>query len=281
MVTSIRRVQTPLSQSLARHPLLAFAVLAYAFSWWTWPLYALELSPAPIVGFGPFLAATAVLGLTGGRSAVKRLLRQMVRWRVGLRWYALALGLPIALSTLALYLNISLGAPTPGAEQLSQWPSILPAFLALLLVPGIGGTWEEPGWRGYLLPNLGERHSNLAATLLVGVVWAGWHLPLFLTGIVQWADLVFIFGTTVIFNWVYYRADRSVLIVMIFHAMNNAAGQFFSPLFSGAYETQLALLRGGIWMLIAMFLLLARWHFWTESSASEALDLPQVLASER
>jgi hypothetical protein len=83
-----------------RHPLIAFFVLAYAFSWWPWPLYALGLSPGAIVGFGPFLAAVVVLALTGGKAGVMILPRRMVcsRWRSPLvrrrstsRW---ALGLP-------------------------------------------------------------------------------------------------------------------------------------------------------------------------------------------
>src|SRR3712207_9046457 len=81
-----------------RHPLIAFFVLAYAFSWWPWPLYALGLSPGAIVGFGPFFAAVAVLALTGGTAGVMILLRRMVRWRVVPLWYAAALLLPVAIA---------------------------------------------------------------------------------------------------------------------------------------------------------------------------------------
>lgn len=281
MTTIIRHAQKPLSQSLARHPLLAFVVLAYAFSWWSWPLYALDLSPAPIVGFGPFLAAMVVLGLIGGRSAVKRLLRQMVRWRVGLRWYAIALGAPIIITGLAAVLNVLLGAPPPAAEQLAQWPSLLPTFLLLLLVPGIGGAWEEPGWRGYALPRLAAGHSQLAAALVIFFIWGGWHLPLFLTGIIPWADLLFIAGTVVLYDWVYYRADRSALIIMVFHAMNNTVGQYFPALFSGAYVSQLALLQAEVSVFFALLLLIGQWRFWTDRSASKALDVPPVVVSER
>jgi uncharacterized protein len=246
-----------------RHPIIVFIGLAYAFSWWLWPLYALDLSPATIVGFGPFLAALVVLAVTGGKPAIARLLRQIGRWRVGLRWYAMALGLPLLVSGSAALLNVLLGAPPPDAERLAQWPVMLPAFLLLLLLPGIGGAWEEPGWRGYLLPKLAAGRSQLGAALLLGVIIAGWHLPLFLTRIIPWADLLFIFGTVLIFNWVYYRSGGSLLIIMIFHAMNNAVGQYVPTLFSGRYMAQFSLLQGELCLLVALSMVIITWGFWT------------------
>src|SRR5215216_4293091 len=68
-----------------RHPLISFFVLAYALSWWPSILYALDLSPQPVAGFGPFLAALVVLALAYGKAGIGGLLRRMVRWRVGLR----------------------------------------------------------------------------------------------------------------------------------------------------------------------------------------------------
>ena len=101
-----------------RHPLIAFFVLAYAFSWWPWPLYALGLSPGAIVGFGPFFAAVAVLALTGGKAGVMILLRRMVRWRVVPLWYAAALLLPVAIALGATVLNVLLGAGPPSSAEL-------------------------------------------------------------------------------------------------------------------------------------------------------------------
>ncbi len=265
-----------LSTAVKRHPMAAFVLLAYAFSWWPWPLYSLGLSPAALVGFGPFLAALVVLGVTGGRPAVADLFRQMVRWRAGLGWYALALGLPILITGLAAALNVLLGAPAPGPEQLAQWPSIFSSFFLLLLIPGIGGAWEEPGWRGFALPKLASRRSQLAACLPLAVMWAGWHLPLFLTGIIPGADLLYIFGMVVIFSWVYYGAGRSVLIIMIFHAMNNAVGQYFPSLFSGTYGARLALLQGLVCILAALLVLVFQWRFWASRLNSGALGAPQL-----
>jgi membrane protease YdiL (CAAX protease family) len=175
-----------------RHPLIAFFVLAYAFSWWPWPLYALGLSPGAIVGFGPFLAAVLVLVLTGGKAAVMILLRRMVRWRVVGLWYAAALLLPVAIALGATVLNVLLGARPPSSAELGTWPSLIPTYFLYLLIPGIGGTWEEPGWRGYALPNLQVGCSALSASLILGVVWAFWHLPLMVGALIPWSDLAYV-----------------------------------------------------------------------------------------
>ena len=149
-----------------RYPLIAFFVLAFALLWWAWPLYYFDLSPNPIIGFGPFLAALIVLALTEGRSGVGRLLRRMVRWRVGLRWYAVALLLPVVVTLAAAVLNVFvLGAQrTSSAAELGGLSSFLQMFFLWLLIPGLAGTWEEPGFRGYALPccKSGARHSLLA-----------------------------------------------------------------------------------------------------------------------
>src|SRR5215204_5655259 len=176
-----------------RHPLISFFVLAYALSWWPSILYALDLSSQPIVGFGPFLAALVVLAFTRGKTGMGGLLRRMVRWRVGLRWYAVALLLPVGLTAVGAALNVFLlGARTPSSAELGGWSNLFVLFAILLLVPGLGGTWEEPGWRGYALPRLQTGHSALSASLILGVLWAFWHLPLMLVGEVRYSDIVFV-----------------------------------------------------------------------------------------
>src|SRR5215208_4028294 len=111
-----------------RHPLITFFVLAYALSWWPAILYALDLLPQPIVGFGPFLAALVVLALTSGKSGIVGLLRRMVRWRVGLRWYAVALLLPVTIALAAAAFNVMLGAQAPSSVELGGWTGLFSTF---------------------------------------------------------------------------------------------------------------------------------------------------------
>jgi membrane protease YdiL (CAAX protease family) len=236
-----------------RHPLISFFVLAYALSWWPSILYALDLLPQPIVGFGPFLAALVVLAITQGKTGVVGLLRRMVRWRVGLRWYAVALLLPVAITLTAAVFNVLLGAQAPSSGELGGWTGLFSTFFILLLIPGLGGTWEEPGWRGYALPRLQTGRSALLASLILWVGIAVWHLPLFIAGEVHWSDIVFMIGFVIVFNWVFNNANGSVLIVMLMHAMNNTiSGSFFSPMFSGADSVRDAWLFAALWCATAL-----------------------------
>ena len=243
------------SALMKRHPLTTFFVLAYALSWWAWILFALGLFPNPIASFGPFLAAIVVLALTEGKSGLLGLFRRMARWRVAPGWYLVALLLPMALTAIAAALNSLLGAQ-PSAAQLGAWPQLLPTFFILLLVPGFGGAWEEPGWRGYALPRLQSRRSALVASLILAVLIAGWHLPLMVEGQVHYSDIVLILAAVIVVNWVFNNAQGSVLIIMLLHAANNTiSGSFFSPMFSGADSTRQSWLLALVWAVVAVLVI--------------------------
>jgi len=241
-----------ISALVKRHRLTTFFILAYALSWWAWILYALGLFPNPIASFGPFLAAIVVLALTEGKAGLLGLFRRMVRWRVAPGWYAVALLLPAVLAASATALNVVLGAQPPSAAQLGAWPGILSTFAIVLLIPGVGGAWEEPGWRGYALPRLQGRRSALVASLILAVLVAGWHLPLIVAGQVHYSDIVLIVAAVIVFNWVFNNAKGSVLIIMLMHAANNAAsGSFFAPMFSGADSIRQSWLLALVWGVVA------------------------------
>ena len=242
-----------LSSVVKRHPIVTFFALAYALSWWPSILYALDLLPQPIVGFGPFLAAVLMLAITVGKTGIVGLLRRMVRWRVGLRWYAVALLLPVAITLAAAALNVLLGAQAPSAAELGGWTGLFSTFAIVLLVPGLGGAWEEPGWRGYALPRLQARRSALFASLILWVGVAVWHLPLMVVGEIHWSEPVFLLGFVIVFNWVFNNANGSVLIIMLMHAMNNTvSGSFFGPMFSGADSVRFSWLFAALWCAVAI-----------------------------
>jgi membrane protease YdiL (CAAX protease family) len=241
---------------MRRYPLAAFFVLACALSWWPWILYSFDIVPNPIVGFGPFLAALVVLGVTEGRSGVVGLLRRMVRWRVGLQWYAVALLLPIVVTLTAAVLNIFLlGAErTSSAAELGGLSSFLTMFFLWLLIPGLAGTWEEPGFRGYALPRMQVGRSALLASLILGVLWALWHSPFVATGEDIWID-AFLFPIiwSPVYAWLFNNANGSVLIVMLFHNMNNSfSSGFVGQMFSGADSVNQAWLRLALWCVVAI-----------------------------
>jgi uncharacterized protein len=235
-----------------RHRLTTFFILAYVFSWWAWILYGLRLFPNPVASFGPFLAAIMVLALTEGKAGILRLFRRMVHWRVAPGWYAVALLLPVVLAAVATALNVLLDAEPPSAAALNAWPGVFLTFAIVILIPGVGGAWEEPGWRGYAVPRLQRGRSALVASLILAVLVAGWHLPLMVAGQVHYSDIVLIVAAVIVFNWVFNNAKGSVLIIMLMHAANNAAsGSFFSPMFSGADSIRQSWLLALVWIVVA------------------------------
>jgi len=179
-------------------------------------------------GLGPF-AASAILVRASGRS-VGTWLRGIFEARVALRYYALALALPVVLLFGAAVIHVVLfdGVVTP--EVL---PGVIeyPLFLGFVVL--FGGGLEEPGWRGYLLPALQETYSPLTAGLLVGVVWAGWHLPLVLVpGTIQHTlplglYLLQVVELSILLTWLTNRVDGSVLPAMLLHAGANALLNYY------------------------------------------------------
>jgi membrane protease YdiL (CAAX protease family) len=207
-----------------RHPLIAFFVLAYAL---TWPLIPL-VSVSPLWGFpalfGPATAAIVVAAVADGRAGLRDLLGRVARWRVGARWYAVALGLPAVLALAAAGLHVALGAQTPvefgGLSALN--------FVVFVLIAG-----EELGWRGYALPRLLVGRSALTASLILGALWGAWHLPtFFVAGAPQYglpfsAFVLLTVAYSVVFTWAYLHTRGSVLIATMMHGAINLSQGFF------------------------------------------------------
>ena len=263
---------------IKRHPFASFVILTYLFSWWPVLLYVWGMSPIGVAGYGPFLAALVVLAVTAGKPGLKRLLWRIVHWRVGWQWYLLAFGLPLLMAGLASYLTVLLGAPAPSAEQLAAWPAIGVVFLMRMLIPGLGGTWEEPGWRGYAVHQLEQKRTRLSALLPLWIIIVIWHIPLFLTGGAEWVDILNMVAGVIIYNWLYHRSGNSVLLVMIIHSMNNAvSGEFFSPMFTGVYAVQQAWMRTLVWSVVAVIVLVVEWRWWTQHEESHPVGQEAAL----
>ena len=162
------------------HPVAAYALLAYAISWSLW-------SPAVAGGGGAVVVALFFLGVLGPAASAVIVSRaigaplrpwaaRIVKWRVPIRYYLYALGLPALLFTIV---NLELALLGQDVE-LGLLGERLPAYLAtFVMVLVLGGGLEEPGWRGFALPRLQEHHTPVKATLILGVVWGIWHLPLY------------------------------------------------------------------------------------------------------
>jgi uncharacterized protein len=253
----------PVRTLIRRAPLVSFLILSCLLSWWPGALQAagVPLPGPPITGAGPFLAAVLVLGVTQGRAGVGQLLRSMVRWRVPGRAYLAAIGLPLLVSGSAILLTVMFGAARPSGSDLALGAQIPIMLLLFLLIPGIGGPWEEPGWRGFALGRFEQRYGVLAGPLILGGFWVFWHAPLFLTGDILWPDALVVVAASVVVGATFHAGKDSVLIAMLFHATNNAVGgSFASLLFHGHDLTTLGLITAAGWWLIAGAVLVHSWR---------------------
>ena len=246
-----------LQSPVRRHPVIWFAALSIVLSWWAWPLYSLGLIPVPVASFGPFLAALIVLAVTEGKPGVVGLFRRMGRWRVGVVWYLIALATPVVLSAVAVVINIALGARVDLSMINLDWIGILSTFAMVLLIPGFAGAWEEPGWRGYAVPRLQSGRTALRAALILGLLIAGWHLPMIVVGQVSWTDMIQIMGAVIVFNWLFNNARGSVLIIMLAHAANNTVwSTLTSKVVAEPDLAQQAVLQAVVWCVTAVIVVL-------------------------
>ncbi len=114
-------MQPHLSRRTSGRSLLVFFVLAFAFSWWPWPLVLFNPDSIALIPWGPLLAAFIMAAVVAGRRGLKDLLSSMVRWRVGWRWYTVAILLPVFLTMLTAYRDVLLGAKAPTAADVGDW----------------------------------------------------------------------------------------------------------------------------------------------------------------
>lgn len=182
---------------LKRYPVLSGFVLMFVC---TWPIdlwaaansHGLLLSlPIPpilplLIGYGFVIASLIMTGIISGWAGIRALLRQFLMWRVGLSWYGVILFGPAIIYLSAIAIHVLIGGAVPDFTQpfarqiigptLNLWVALPIFFLIQVLSNG-----EEIGWRGYALPKLQARHGALIASLIIGVIWAFWHVPKFLT----------------------------------------------------------------------------------------------------
>ena len=239
---------------IKRHPIVTFFVLAYALSWCGWVLGTLIPASIPYVPYpffppGPLLAALIVIPITQGRAGLRALGASLIKWRVGWYWYAVAIGIPLMVALGAATLNAGFGAPFQLA-QLSLW-SMLQVFVIRLINPADGPLGEEPGWRGYALPGLQAKRSPLAAALIVGLLAAGWHLPIIFVGAASPFELLAPFALGIVASWVFNRTGGSVLLPLILHAADGVI-QIERLGFVGADATRMVWLYSGLWCAMAI-----------------------------
>lgn len=244
-------------QFIQKHALIVFFILAYGLTWALMPLVRISLMVGLLGLLMPAAAAVIVTMLTEGRHGLADLFGRLVLWKVGLLWYAVALGLPVLASMLVGYL----GMLSSGSTAVQVNP-VTPLSLAVfLLVVG-----EELGWRGFALPRLLERFTGLQASLILGVLWALWHLPTFFipglpqSGVPLAAYVIYVCGLSVLFTWMYQHTRGSVLLATLFHGAIDTFG-FTNPLLDPGLRW---------WLIAAVYAAIAVTAAWFTGSSLRA-----------
>jgi membrane protease YdiL (CAAX protease family) len=203
-------------------PVVGFFALAFGLSWGVGAVFKGVPIVAPdglFIG-GVSLAAVIVVAATEGRAGLGDLGHRLVRWRVGARWYAVLMAVPILVVGAVVVLLPLFG----GALDWSRRPSVasMAVLLGFLVFLPLGAPiGEEIGWRGYALPRLLSRCSALTASVVLGVVWAVWHLPVVLAdpGLrVPAPFFLQVVPLSILFTWLFLRTSGSVFIAILFHA---------------------------------------------------------------
>jgi len=187
-----------------------------------------------VLGWGFVFAAILITILVQGRSGLIELLKRYLIWRVDWKWYGFAFLLYPSIYLAAMLLSkwitgASIDFSKIFALQLFDnpeqlWLFVVPFFLVDLITNG-----EEIGWRGFVLPRLQLRYSPFTASILLGVIWGLWHLPKHLASWDTQAYSLFmirIIGDAVLYTWLFTNTRGSLLLISIFHAMQNTAGAF-------------------------------------------------------
>jgi membrane protease YdiL (CAAX protease family) len=234
------------------HPVLVYYALTFVISWGgvllvigglsgipgtTQEFEALFPIALPAMLAAPSVAGLLLTGLVHGRAGFRDFLSRLIRWRVGVRWYAVAL-LTAPVLMMAVLLGLSLFSP-----------QFLPAIFvsddrASLLLFGISvglaaGVIEELGWTGFAVPGLRQRYSVLATGLIVGFLWGAWHLlvGLWASGTVSGAfsvasylldPLMVLPVFRMVMVWVYDRTG-SLLLGILMHASLTASARIVGP----------------------------------------------------
>jgi membrane protease YdiL (CAAX protease family) len=179
-----------------------------------------------IGGFVPSLLAVFLTWKSEGGSGLRKLGQRIIQFKFGWRWYVYIFLIVIVGTVGLLTINRLLGNTFDGNLFLAQLGSFLPLLI-------LGPLSEEIGWRGYALGRLQTRWNALTSSLMIGLVWALWHLPLFMmvgtsqyeSGIPFISFLVLLVSSSVLYTWLYNNTQPSLWSAILLHWIYTYAAQ--------------------------------------------------------
>jgi membrane protease YdiL (CAAX protease family) len=265
---------TTIKTFIKKHPVLIYFALTFALSWGALVIVvgpggflgtkepSDELLPLVYLAMiaGPSIAGILLTGLVYGGAGLREFLSRLLRWRVGTRWYAVAL-LTAPLLMTAVLLTLSLTSPLflPGVLASDAKASLLLSGIAGGLLAGI---FEELGWTGFAIPALRRRYGVLTTGLSVGLLWGAWHFPLF-SGSVSDSGAVppAVYLSVLLFSWLppfrvlmvwVYDRTGSLLVAILMHVSLTACTLILQPLATGVQAVTYDVALGAVlWVVVA------------------------------
>lgn len=225
MLTNYRkRVRLPL-----------FFVLCLIISWAIWIPQAIaklsdpraataSSSPLNVLAvWAPALSAILLSCMRGGKAGLQSLFHPTRRWHVGIQWYLFILLYPAAVWFLARAIDTVFGQPFDFTIPIFTYFPPEQAYMVVVALvfafPNALG--EELGWRGFALPRLQVKYNALVSSIMLGLFWAVWHLPMWIGSGIMGLDLlrsgVTITTYAIIFTWVYNNTGGSLFLAWLFH----------------------------------------------------------------
>ena len=232
--------ETKTNSMIRRHSVTLFFVLTFLIAYVMimlvfltgieWPVYVAAVSAS--------IAGLITAALTGGKEGLKRLLSGFIRWRCNPMWYILAIIIPPMIILITIGISMIFNTQFQ-IQWTAGWAMVITIFSLEFVQSGLG---EEIGWRGYATPKLMERRSALVSSLIVGVVWAAWHIPLyFIPGWIQhtlsqsigfpltfMVYSSFIIALAIAHSWIYLVSKGNLWLPVLMHSSINSFMAFFA-----------------------------------------------------
>lgn len=217
-----------LKKIFKKFPIISFFILTFIFSWFFWSFqifYKKEIPILRIIGtFSPIICAILVTQINEGKKGIKKLLKPILNYKFNIVWYIFCLFSTALLSFTAIGISFSLGFTDFSFNELSKIYLIIPVFLFVLFFSVLG---EETGWRGFALNKMQKKITPLLSSIIIGIIWGLWHLPLFFIEgnfhqlIPIWLFLIQEIALSIVITLIYNKTNKSLLSVHLFHAASN------------------------------------------------------------
>lgn len=277
---------TTIKTFIQKHLVLTYFALTFAISWGS--VLLIIGGPGQIPGtseqttmlfpivfvamlIGPSLSGILLTGLVHGRTGLRKFLSRLLRWRVGARWYAVALlTVPLLALTILFALSLVSSVFVPGIVATNDKGSLL---LFGILAGLAAGFFEELGWTGFAVPELRSRYGVLTTGLIVGILWGAWHFLVYIWGSgdpsgkfslalalpALLSPAVVLPAYRMLMVWV-YEHSQSLLVAVLMHASLTASTLIIQPMETSGMPGFIysLVLAAALWVLVVVVALTNR-----------------------